>query len=420
MVAEIKLYTNKKFKKGYPVVFYFRNASIRKPISLGWFFEKHEWNFDLNEPFSSAKDYKYIYPVLMNYKHKIKHLLFKGETDLNAYLLALNIDNGSEIELLQKRLAELQNESKVGILEFFDIMIAEKKQKRESIRFYEKTKDQFETYLVKDVPLNVIDYTWLNNFILYKKQQGTGDAGIMAYLRTLRAVFKEAQKRPYLNVKKENPFVGVIKTIASNKVYEFTTTDFKKLLNYTPHKFTKKTVIEQNKRAVRLWLFQFVIGGHDIVDVANLSWKNYKNNRLQFKRYKNRNKPNGGVVVNNKVLPYAKWFIKHYATPENERMFGFIPAPENETRYRTFRGNYLRTLKTVSKSLNLTTAINSKTPRYVFRTLGGELLINDLILMQLQGHKPTGVTFSYQNSLPTSVIDVHHKAIVERVGVTQG
>ncbi|MFD0763014.1 phage integrase SAM-like domain-containing protein [Lutibacter aestuarii] len=419
MVAKIILYTNKKNKNGYPVVFYFSYKKIRKRIALGWYFFKHQWNFEKEEPFPDAPNFNFVYPQLLNYNHKIKHLIFKSETNLSVYLALFNKDKNVELLDLKKRMNELLNESNVGVLEFFDVIIDEKIKKGESTRFYIKTKDQFKQFLSEDTPLNLIDYTWMHNFILYKKKQGTGDSGIMAYLRTLRAVYKEAQRRPLLNIKNENPFLGIIKTIDSNKIIEFTTDDFIKLLHFKPHKFTPKSILFYNTRVVNLWLFQFVIGGHDFIDIALLKWQNYKNGRLQFKRYKNRNKPGGGVMVNNVVMPFAKWVIDTYGTKDNERIFSFITNPKNETQYTTYRNNYNRSLKAVSKHLKLTTVITSKSTRYIFRSYGGELLLNDLVIMQLQGHKPKQITFNYQNSLPTAIIDVQHQLITDKAGVTK-
>jgi len=37
--------------------------------------------------------------------------------------------------------------------------------------------------------------------------------------------------------------------------------------------------------------------------------------------------------------------------------------------------------------------------------------------MQIQGHKPSGVTFNYQNSLPNKIIDLHHQVILDHVGI---
>ena len=86
MIAEIKLYTNKKGKAGYPVVFYYRNNNIRKRIALGWYFEIDEWDMTKHLPLSFAPDFEFILPKILNYRQKFKELLFNGETDINQYI----------------------------------------------------------------------------------------------------------------------------------------------------------------------------------------------------------------------------------------------------------------------------------------------------------------------------------------------
>jgi len=418
MIAEIKLYINRLNKKGYPVVFYFRNKKIRKRVALNWYFKKEEWDFRLQQPIPSAPDFDFVYPQLINYKYLIKDLLYHNETNINAYLRIFKPSLKSKIELLQDSIKELQSEDNVGILIMFDTIITEKIKKKESVKFYKETKKQIADFLNdQDQAINTIDYDFLNGFILFKKEMGTGTPGIMAYLRTLRAVFKEAQRRPSLGVQSGNPFLGLIKNTTSEKIVDITPTDIQKFKQWQPHKFANKTAQHNMQRAINLWLFQLLIGGHDLADVAYLTYSNYKNERLQFKRFKNRNKPGGGVMVNNMVLPFAKIFIEKYGTKNNERLFDWIPHPLLElSRYQSFRNNYNRSLKTICTAQKIE-ILKSKSPRYVFRTLAGELLVNDLVIMQLQGHKPVGVSFSYQKTLPKILIDKHHKLIIDSIGV---
>lgn len=418
MKAEIKLNTNKNYKAGCPVVFYYHHGKIRKTISLGWFFQKDAWNFENQQPLSSAPLFDFVYPKLINFRYKINQLRANGETNLENYLAVLNLSAEAEIDVLQKRIKELQATSKMGVLAFFDVRIAEKKQKKESFRAYEEAKIQVAYYIEEDQSLDLITYEWLNGFILFKKTMGTGMPGIMAYLRTIRAVYKESQCRKSLNIKQDNPFLGIIKTVSSEKVVEITVEDFKKLQEYTSKKFATKKANYTMRRAMHLWLFQFVIGGHDLIDVAMLRWDDLKNDRLIFRRYKNRNKPSRGSIVSNSVVGFARSFIEKYGTKDDDSIFSWLPSPDSNLEgYDIFSRNYRRALKNISEAQDLTTKLNTKTSRYVFRSLGGELLINDLVVMQIQGHKPSGVTFNYQNALPNKIIDLHHQVILDHVGI---
>lgn len=141
--------------------------------------------------------------------------------------------------------------------------------------------------------------------------------------------------------------------------------------------------------------------------------ENVKNGRIKFKRYKNRNRPGGDEIVNNKLTKRALEILKKYPS-KTGKLFDFVPLP-NTQKYIDFRGNYNRTLKNISKNLKLTSVIKSKTPRYVFRSLAGEMMLDVLVIMQLQGHTPTGVAFAYQRKLPNKIIDKQLKKMINKI-----
>ncbi|PHS53720.1 MAG: hypothetical protein COB01_03045 [Lutibacter sp.] len=422
MKVVIKLYKSDKTKSGFPIIIYFRSAKIRKRIVVGnflkndlYYYEAAEWDFSTECPLPSAKNYDLIYPKIVNWRRQFNTLMLSNETDINAYLGILNEnDKELEISLLERQLTNLKSKNSVGVLQFFNTIIAEKKEMGSSIDMYVQTKREIEKYIVDDCSLNTINYEWLNDFILFKKKGGTGNAGIMVYLRTLRALYKEAQSRDSLNVKNDNPFLKLIKNATGVVEIEFKLKYFALLRNYTPKQSTSKLNAFRMKRAITIFIFQFTIGGHDFIDVANLKWKHIKNGRVKFRRYKNRNKPQGGPLINNKLFTIALAIIEKFGTKDNDRVFGFIPDVSTGNKYKDYRSNFSRSLKTVSDDLELPTVLRSKSTRYIFRSLAGEMLISDLVIMQLQGHKPKGVTFGYQKGLPNSIVDKFLKKILKK------
>jgi hypothetical protein len=229
----------------------------------------------------------------------------------------------------------------------------------------------------------------------------------------MRAVFNAAQRRTSLNITPGNPFKGVIKGGKKRDIVELEQDDFNKLLWYHPEKSPTKSAARKQIGHVQLWLFQLVVGGHDYIDIALLKWTDVKNNRIRFKRYKNRRLPDGGALVDNVLLPFAQEVIEWYGTKDDERVFGFIPHPIKEpVRYTDFRKNANRSLATVVDNVKLTDNIRTKSTRYLFKTKAGELLIHDLVVKQLQGRKFTGENYNYQAKLSYKVMDAQHKIIV--------
>lgn len=422
MKAEIKLYFNRETVNGFPLIVYFVDKNIRKRISLPsllkneiYYFKKNEWDLVNEIPIPSAINFDVVYPKILNWKKQFEILRLKTETDINAYLSILNEnDTDFEIALLEKRLAKLKQNNVPGVLQFFDVIISEKKEKQQSIAMYEQTKNEIEKWILDDCSLNEINYEWLQQFMLFKQKQGANEAGIMVYLRTLRALYKEAQKRKSLGVKIDNPFLKLIKNVSAPVEVDFKLKYFKKLKNYQPKQSTSKKAAKNMQRNIDLLIFQFAIGGHDIADVAMLKWKNIKDNRIVFRRFKNRSKPQGGPLINNKLFPVALEIIEKYGTKTNDRVFSFIPLPTDLVNYQTFRGNFNRSLRTISNDLDLPTTLKSKSTRYVFRSAAGELLISDLVIMQIQGHKPKGVSFGYQKRLQNSKVDKFLKKVIKK------
>ncbi|MFC5046289.1 phage integrase SAM-like domain-containing protein [Aquimarina hainanensis] len=324
-------------------------------------------------------------------------------------------DKDLEIFLLKKRIAELQKESGIGMIEFISTRIRELKDLGRSTEAYERTKKQLEYYLgTDDVLINDIDYEWLQKFIVYKTKHGKGKGNVPFLLSTMRSTYKEAQRRESLNIKRDNPFMGLISNKRSAEVTSLVPEEIKKLLNYTPKTYTTKKSKFTTKRHIKLFLLQFLLGGQDYADLASLKWSQIKNRRIKFKRFKNRNKPDGGSVIDCYLFDEALEIIEEYGNKETERVFSHIPHPL-EKSYRLKRQNAQQSLERVSDTLGFSEKIKTKTPRYLFRSFAGEILIDTLVAMQIQGHKPQGVTFKYQRQLPYSVIDKEHRKVIDLI-----
>lgn len=416
ITASIILDTRRKTAKGYPIKIRVKNYYI----SLDEYSSKDHW--DANNVTAAHPDYRRLHLKLERRKVQLMDELQycnDNNLDLKDSIQVIKKglqDRAVEIFSLQQKIKQLQGSAGFGFLAFFDVRMQEKLKAGESITHYQLTKDRLVNYLGpgNDINMNAITYEWLNTFVLHKLDSGTNRGGINSYLETMRAVYKEAQRRESLNIKKDNPFKGVIKGSKRREIVELSKDDLKKLLSYNPEKAPTKLAAKIQRRHIALWIFQYVIGGHDYIDVARLKWNDIKDNRIRFKRYKNRNKIDGGTLVDNLLLPFSLEVIDRYGTKENTRVFGFIPDPEKHyTQYTDYRSNVNRSLKTVCKNLNIATTIKTKSPRYLFRSKAGELLIHDLIVMQLMGHKAAEITYKYQSKLPAAVVDAAHKSIVE-------
>src|SRR5690606_24996179 len=172
--------------------------------------------------------------------------------------------------------------------------------------------------------------------------------------------------------------------------------------------------VQKMQRNLSIWVLQIIVGGHDYADIARLTWSNLQGDRIIFKRYKNRNKNYGGQEINNLLLPEAKKIIEQYGTPDEKRIFSFIPDPSGFSKYKQYCRGVARSLESLAKAA-AAPHITLKSPRFIFRTMAGELLIHDLLVARIMGHKLEVVTYRYQGAIPKHLQDEAHINIVREI-----
>lgn len=406
MVATIKLLTSQREgKKGYPIaVELIESTKNRSRRTIGSS-KKEFWNAEKSEPFKEHPDYYDLLPIILDYNAKITKVNFGSYTFEEAHSILFEDD-----ESRRAKNASFD----IGFISFLDTFIQDKVIKGESIQRYLDLKSVLNTYtLDQDFLINNITYEWINAFSMQKLKTGCGQGGLMTYLRAMRTVYKEAQRRTSLKIKADNPFIGAIKTPVTKQVVELSREQITAFLNFKCKPSTTEASELKMKRNIAVWHFQFLIGGCDYIDIGLLKWSDIKDMRILFKRHKNRNMQNGGVTVNNYLTDAARQVIDVYGNKKTDRIFSFIPDPiTEEYNYKNFRGRINRSLAAISKQTNVP-KVTTKSTRYIFRTYAGELLIHDLIIMKLQGHTPEGVTYRYQGSISPKVQDKAHKDIIE-------
>jgi site-specific recombinase XerD len=378
-----------------PIVVVIRDKKKRKKLNIGYCRPEH-WNSETNLPLRLADNFNQLMPIVLDYKSKI------ATANLHDY----SFDEAVSL-IIQPKAEPVE----AMLLWFIDVMIEEKAVKNRPNRDYKGLKTMLQNYLNgNDTPINAITYEWLNDFVNYKLQNGCNEGGVMSYLRSLRAIYKEAQRRTSLNVNTGNPFLGIIKTPNSKPVIELSNKELKTLFAAQP-KISRETDKFKILRNIAIFEFQFLIGGHDFIDIALLKWTDIKNNRIIFKRHKNRYKKQGGAQIDNLLLQKATEIIEIYGNQKSDRIFSHIPCPiEQPKKYAYYIRQYSRSLKNVCENINIP-VVKTKSPRYLFRTRAGNLLIHDLVIMSLQGHLPQGVTFSYQGRISNKIKDSALKKI---------
>lgn len=415
--ALIILDKRRNTSKGYPIKIRVTNKGS-KYVTLNEYSELEHWG-ETNVNKSHPNHRKLFFKLNKRNLQLTEEIECCNNNNLDLNQSIDVIKNGlknpeTEKFVLQQRIKEIEKGSGVTFIEFCETRIKEKESIGESISHYESVKEIIKNYDA-EISLNNITYEWVNDFINYKLSGKAERGGVNSYLRTMAAVYHEAQKRTSLGVKKDDPFKGTIKKTGRKKnIVKLDKSDFIKLFNFEPGAINKQQRLSQT-RNIKLWLFQFYIGGHDLIDISLLRWTDIKRGRLIFRRYKLRNKPEGGLLVDNFIFPCAMKVIKEYGTKDNSRVFSFIPDPiKDRLKYNYFVRSYNRSLENISSKLELIDKISSKSTRYLFRTKAGELLLSDIAVAQIQAHKLEGMTYNYQGRIPHKIIDKCHKKIIKK------
>lgn len=417
--AEIILDTRRETSKGFPIKIRIYNDG-RKYVPLNEYSSSKHWGN--NGLLKSHPDYQRLKKKLLDREFQlIREVDYCNENNLGlteAFQLIKNGLDDRETRILQlkKELRSLEGDNSAMLFEFWDSFIKERIDQKKSIKAFVDTKQQLKDFmLVDDMPINDINYEFLNEFSNYKYSNDCGTGGVSFYLRTMRTVYLAAQKRESLGIKSVNPFKGLIDETVSSDPVELTVAQMKKWKDFTPHKFTRESAIKTVIQKRDIWLFQFYIGGHDFIDIALLEWKkNIRNGRIRFKRYKNRRHPNGGPTIDNVITPMAKEIMDKYGTRDRERVFSFIPHPNDEVSYSQYINNYRRALRKISEQLELPDNMKSKSTRYIFKTWGDQLQLSEASIKQIQGHAKVGVSSRYAARLPNRIVDGVLRKVVNR------
>ncbi len=408
--AIIKLDKRNITKKGYPIKMFVVGYGRDQFLSL----KNKRYSFEENWMdglLRSHPDYRLLNSELINRESELlKEIDYCNDNNL-TFQESLEVfrngivDKELKIALLEKQLRELKGDSGTMLFEFWDKFMDELKSEGKSTKAYDDARAQLSNYLIgQDIRINDITYEFLKKFKQYKYQNGCNDGGLATYLRKIKTVFLEAQKRDSLNIKPGNPFKGSIPETLTSENVELSRKEFKKFKKYEPSKFSSEVNKLKMLRKIQLWNFQVLIGGHDFIDLATLEWSNIKNGRIRFRRRKNRSKKGGGPLVDNIILPEALNIIQKYGTKNGKRVFAFIPDPKIETDYADYRKNFNRALRKISQDLEFEHIMKTKSPRYIFRTWAGEERCDFLSTKQVQGQTIPDVSMRYQSSLSNELV----------------
>ncbi len=312
-------------------------------------------------------------------------------------------DKAERIKVLEKELNRLKNIRDQPLIPFVETIISEKQVVGMSTKHFSELIRELQKFN-PDLDLNDITYAKLKEYEHYKRQNTQG-RGIMIQktLRTLRTVYNEAKHRELIHDLSRDPWDGLKVVIATNGKEKPTlgAPELKRLRS------------RQGNKVIDLFILQIYVGGQDLIDMADMKWEDTRNDRILIRRSKLRNR-GGGRLVDNILLPEAQAIIKRWGSPDTERVFGSWLSEGGSGRYDQQRRQHGKVLRRIGKEIGVE-GLGTKSPRTIFRTAGGKLGVNEILLNQIMGHKPSGVSHRYQQNLSKEAQDEAHRKIIDSI-----
>ena len=366
--------TNKKTKKGFPIIVYVTMNYKEKEWRTGFYSEISMWNDQRAVP---------------NRKHPEYYLLM------------------DYLNLAKQRINQIVLESNKRFVSF--------EEAKDWI--FNQDKDMFYNSVINSFAQNYRGTEWsairsFNNFYPYSSFQnvsheialefrnellkrGNKPSGVDSYIRSLRALWNRFTDKP-------NPFKGIVTRIPESVKNVASTEDIKKLID-ADLKPSKGSSGFNNYR--NYWLLMFYLGGIDPEVLSKLRYdKHLVNGRIIF----NRDKGNSKTSCNNLVPQQAMEILKLYQKIDEPF---FVPI-HKANNYKTFSGNFSRRMRELSRKLNLSVELRPKSARYTFIDRAQQLLIDERVTAQIVGHKRKTTTSIYTNDFPLNFQDKAHIKIV--------
>ncbi|APD07980.1 hypothetical protein UJ101_02481 [Flavobacteriaceae bacterium UJ101] len=411
MEASVRLFTSEReTKKGFPIKVEVNHLGKIKRKTIGHS-KKEDWNDLENLPLKSHPSYRILYTYILNLKSKIHEVSLMNlsiESTMN-YILRDN-KTSTFVEFVELRISELEKQGKLG-----------------NKKVYEKALKEWNK-IIGDVEFSEINHSLLTKFKNAKKNQlykdkngevirvGVKNRTIHTYFRTYKACYNEAVNRGLIDDKR--PFKNITKDIP----YSATANRKKYLLKKDWKKIEEIQLTDYLSQSRDLFLLQFYLGGHDLMDIYYLKKKDIQSGRVYLIRHKLGER---AKIIDVKLTDKAKIIIDRYKCDDDKNEFLF-PWPvrydkkknkqslqENRhLAYTTFSVNHRRDLNIIKDRIEgfqvhpVDGPMGQKIARHSFATIGKRLFIMEDILREIMGHERVGdIDTIYKDKYPEKIRD---------------
>lgn len=347
------------------------------------------------------------------FKKSIDNYRVKNENLQDVILLASRIIDDLRrkrkpfnIEIFKNKFK--RNNSDVGVYEFFDTIKKELRltgNLKNADMYYEGKRALLKYKPNINLGFTEIDYNFLKGYETYllgvrKVMPST----VRVYVRTLRAMYREAMRRGYIDMM-YYPFRGELNpsgySMAGLKCKSqpraITAEDMEKIKNFDHKKYPKLS------RAVNLFIFSYYAFGINLKDISGLKKSNIYGNELRYKRAKT------GEEFCFELNAEALRLIGHFSS-DSEYLFPILAdfhktAQQQKDRIHKVQGQVNKSLKKAAEVSGINVNLTFYVARHTMATTLKRKQVSTNVIQQVMGHKDGRTTEIYLAKFGSEVIN---------------
>ncbi len=369
------------------------------PVKLRVTFNRTQKYYTISKKSFTSSDFENIISPKARNKNKELRRELEAEEHRAINIIDNEIDEFSFDEF--ERLFHKKKIKNNSLQSYFENKIDELKEenKLQTAISYQATNKSLCDFDSK-VSFQRINPKYLKNYEnwMIKKENTYTTIGI--YLRNLRHILNRAIEDGVISHKKY-PFgnsKNKYKIPAANNVKKaLNIKDIEKIFKYEP-------ISVQEAKAKAYWLFSYLCNGMNMVDIANLKFKNYNDNKIRFIRQKTKDTTNDKKEIIVSVLSEAKAIISEFGNipQSNDYIFPiFFPGMtevEKLNRLKQVIKNTNKYMKLISKKIGINENITTYYARHSYSTILKNSGASIEFISEQLGHSSIKVTANYLDS----------------------
>ena len=350
--------------------------------SLGISINPIHWDFDKNKPKRNCPDKEQIEKLIIEKLKAFNQTIL----DLNATQKEYTSDsliNRVEKPFKLKTVKDIFHEQ----IEFLET--SKRKRYAESCMTVYNSLTEFNTHL--NIYFSDIDTIWLKKYEAWLRNKNLAENTIGIRFRTLRVMYNVA-----IEEKCVNPQLYPFRSYKVSKLHKetakraLTKSDIKRIINYEASN-------EREQLSLDIFIFSYLMGGINFVDIASLTKDNIINNQLVYTRKKT------NKLIKLPIHPTVYELFEKYHNPENPYLFPILFAyhkteQQKANRIHKIIGKTNKDLKEIGESLKLPIMLTTYVARHSFATVLKRSGVKTSVISESLGHSSEKVTQYYLDS----------------------